>query len=145
MSTLRRRLGRQDGAVLVLVAVTMVGLLATAGLVADAGIAFAQRRNLQSLADGAARTGAMSIDLNALRRSNGIALDPAAASSAVRSYLRTHGFAGTTAVSSNSTTVSVTLSMAQPTVLMKLFGIGSVFLRVHARAHPRYGITAPGR
>src|SRR4029077_2222016 len=47
----------QRGQILVIVAIGMVALIAMAGLVTDAGIAWANRRQAQNLADAAAMAG----------------------------------------------------------------------------------------
>ena len=61
------QLRRESGAVVPLVAVMLLGLLAMAALVIDGGLLFAERRDLQGMADGAARAGAMAIDEELLR------------------------------------------------------------------------------
>src|SRR5258708_23040439 len=61
-----------------------------AGLAIDGGVLLASRRQLQSVADGAARAGATRLDLARLRGSGGadIELDPAVARAAAATYLR---------------------------------------------------------
>src|SRR5438477_1755106 len=60
-----------------------------AGLAIDGGLLLASRRQLQSVADGAARAGATRLDLNRLRGSGGadVQLDRSLALDATRSYL----------------------------------------------------------
>src|SRR5882672_3617798 len=60
-----------------------------AGLAIDGGVLLASRRQLQSVADGAARAGATRLDLDLLRASGGaeVKLDPALARDATWSYL----------------------------------------------------------
>ena len=59
----------------------LLGLLAVAALVIDGGLLFAERRDLQGMADGAARAGAMAIDEELLRDDGAVRLDPSAAQS----------------------------------------------------------------
>src|SRR4051812_4526481 len=63
--------------------------LAIAGLAIDGGVLLASRRQLQSVADGAARAGATRLDLARLRDSGGtdVQLDPNLAVEAARDYL----------------------------------------------------------
>jgi uncharacterized membrane protein len=68
----RRRactLGAEGGQVLVLTVVMALGLLAVLGLVADGGLLVARHRELQNLADAAARAGAGQLDVAAFRAS----------------------------------------------------------------------------
>src|SRR5258708_35818375 len=60
-----------------------------AGLAIDGGVLLAARRQLQSVADGAARAGATRLDLERLRGSGGaeVQLDQALALKAVSTYL----------------------------------------------------------
>src|ERR1700730_13321095 len=63
--------------------------ISIAGLAIDGGVLLASRRQLQSVADGAARAGATRLDLDRLRGSGGVdvQLDPALARRATRTYL----------------------------------------------------------
>lgn len=63
--------------------------ISIAGLAIDGGILLASRRQLQSVADGAARAGATRLDLDRLRGSGGtdVQLDPALARDTTRTYL----------------------------------------------------------
>lgn len=55
---MKQRLGSERGATAVLIAFSMVGLLAFGGLVMDGGNAFSQRRQMQNAADSSATAGA---------------------------------------------------------------------------------------
>ena len=142
---MNRRLSVRDerGAVLPLVAVVMLGLLAITALVIDGGVMFAARRDLQGLADGAARAGAMSLDLTALRSGDAVRLDPDAARAAAVDYLRTSGFTGHSDVSVDTLRVTVDLMQHRPTVMMGLLGIRTVRTEAHSVARPRAGIEGP--
>ena len=78
------QLRSESGAVVPLTAVMLLGLLAIAALVVDGGLLFAERRDLQGLADGAARAGAMAVDEDLLRETGTVRLDPASAREAER-------------------------------------------------------------
>src|SRR5437879_13924038 len=60
-----------------------------AGLAIDGGVLLTARRQLQSVADGAARAGATRLDLDRLRASGGadVQLDPPLATGAALAYL----------------------------------------------------------
>ena len=130
----------EQGAVLPLVAVTLVGLLALTALVVDGGVLFSARRSLQGLADSAARAGAMAVDLNSLRTTDNVKLNPAQAEQAARAYLETAGFGGSMTVTADTLAVRVDLAEDRPTVMMGLLGIRSVTTEAHAVARPRAGI-----
>ena len=74
---------------LVWLTLTLPLLMSTAGLAIDGGLLLASRRELQSVADGAARAGATRLDTGRLRGSAGadIQLDPALAEAAAREYV----------------------------------------------------------
>ena len=85
MSVVRRPHG-DDGQVLVMVALMMVGVVSVVGLVSDGGLVFAQRRDLQNVADAAAAAGAMQIDEAVYRSSGEVVLDEQLARDAAALY-----------------------------------------------------------
>lgn len=138
------RLARdQRGAVAPLVAVVLLGLLGVTALVVDGGVLFAARRDLQGLADAAARAGAMALDLTALRSNDQVILDPSNAEQEAREYLRTAGFDGSATVHADTVAVTVDLVEQRSTVMMGLVGIRTVRTEAHAVARPRTGIERP--
>jgi hypothetical protein len=130
----------QNGAVLPLTAVMLVGLLAVAALVIDGGVLFAARRDLQGMADGAARAGAMAVDEELLREGNTVRLDPADARAAAARYLNAAGFAGDAQIDADMLSVTVDLHDSRPTLMMGLLGVADVAVAAHAVARPRVGI-----
>ena len=138
-----KRLRDERGVVAPLVAVMLLGLLGIAALVIDGGVLFAARRDLQGLADGAARAGAMTLNLESLRSAGHVVLDPEAAQGAARDYLRAAGFDGDIAVTADTTGVTVDLAQDRQTVLMGLLGVRTVRTEAHAVARPRSGIERP--
>lgn len=137
------RVREESGSVTPLVAVMLLGLLAVAALVVDGGVLFAARRDLQALADGAARAGAMAVDVQRLRETELVRLDPEEAEKAVRQYLHAAGFNGTFTIRADILSVTVHLSETRPTVMMGLLGVRSVRVQADAVARPRTGINRP--
>lgn len=139
------RVDRDSGQVVIIVAVSMVGLLAITALVIDGGLLFATRRNLQSLSDAAARAGAMSLDEQALREGRDeLMIDPAGAEAAASSYLETIGFHGKSEVSATPSVVRIRLEEEHASVLLGIVGIQDVQMRASSVARPAVGKTREG-
>jgi uncharacterized membrane protein len=138
------RMRGESGAVAALTAVMLLGLLAVAALVVDGGVLFAARRDLQGLADGAARAGAMAIDQGVLRETGAVRLDPAAAQAAAGAYLTAAGFQSDVRIDADMLVVTVDLEEIRPTLMMGLLGVRTVTVTAHAVASPRVGIEEPG-
>ena len=134
----------ERGAVAPLVAMMLLGLLALAALVIDGALLFAERRDLQGLADGAARAGAMAVDEDVLRETGAVRLDPAAAQAAAERYLETAGVEGTVRIDADTLSVTVDLQECRPTLMMGLLGVRTVDVAAHAVARPRVGIEEAG-
>lgn len=134
----------ERGAVAPLVAVMLLGLLAMAALVIDGGLLFAERRDLQGVADGSARAGAMAIDEHLLRETGTVRLDPNAARDAAERYLEAAGVEGTVRIDTNMLSVTVDLEEQRPTLMMGLLGLHTVDVAAHAVARPRVGIEEAG-
>jgi len=135
---------RESGAVAPLTAVMLLGLLAVAALVIDGGVLFAARRDLQGLADGAARAGAMAVDEELLRGTGAVRLDPTAARAAAGRYLEAGGFEGAARIDADMLSVTVDLEETRPTLMMGLLGVRVVRVTAHAVARPRVGIEEAG-
>jgi uncharacterized membrane protein len=135
----------ERGQVAPLVAVMLFGLVVLVGLVIDAGLLFASRRDLQGIADGAARAGAMALDETALRRAGSmeIGLDAGQARAEMENYLASVGFTGRFQIEPSADSVDVTLELRRRTLLMGLVGVEDVTVRASSSARPRYGIDAP--
>jgi Flp pilus assembly protein TadG len=140
MAMTSSRFREETGAVVPLTAVMLLGLLAVAALVIDGGVLFAERRDLQGLADGAARAGAMAVDEELLRETGGVRLDPAAARTAAGRYLAAGGFQGEVQIDADTLRVTVDREESRPTLMMGLLGVGAVSVAAHAIARPRVGI-----
>jgi Flp pilus assembly protein TadG len=137
-----RRAG-EDGQILVLTVVLALALLAILGLVADAGLVLARHRELQGLADAAARAGAAQLDEASYRASNGrtATLNPTQAQAEARRYLRTVRFGGETSITATPTRVTIGLSEVVRPIIFSSVGIGPIRLAVHTVARPRTGIA----
>ena len=134
------QVSKETGAVVPLTAVMLLGLLAMAALVVDGGVLFAARRDLQGLADGAARAGAMAVDEELLRETGAVSLDPVAARTAAGRYLAAGGFQGEVQIDADVLSVTVVLEESRPTLMMGLLGVRAVSVAAHAVARPRVGI-----
>jgi Flp pilus assembly protein TadG len=141
-----RAVGTEGGQILVLTVVVALGLLAVLGLVADGGLLVARHRELQNLADAAARAGAGQLDVAAFHASGGqvAQLDPAQARSAVRRQLRAAGFTGQIRVAATTTQVTVAVDEPiRPPIFSSILS-GPVRLAVRAVARPQLGSPQQG-
>lgn len=133
----------EDGQVMVLVAILLLGLVAVAGLVADGGMVLVQRRDLQNVADAAAAAGATQIDESAYRASVGaeVSLDALAARAAAAGYLSAErGVLYTVTTTPGS--VEVRVSRGASTAFLRVLGIDDVSISARAVAEPRHGVLA---
>jgi uncharacterized membrane protein len=137
------RVRGESGSVAAMTAVMLLGILAVMALVVDGGVLFAERRDLQGLADGAARAGAMAVNVDRLRATELVRLDPQKAEQAARQYLDAAGFEGDSTVRADILGVTVHLSETRSTVMMGLLGVRSVRVEARAVARPRTGINRP--
>jgi Flp pilus assembly protein TadG len=137
------RQASEDGQILILTVVVALALLAILGLVADGGLVLARHRELQGVADAAARVGAAQLDEASYRASNGRTanLNPTQAQAAAGRYLRTVRFSGETSITANPSQVTIGLSEVVRPIIFSSVGIGPIRLAVHAVARPRTGIA----
>jgi Flp pilus assembly protein TadG len=140
---------RSNAQALVWFTLSLPVFLSIAGLAIDGGVLLATRRQLQSVADGAARAGATRLDLDRLRGSGGaeVRLDPARAREAAWSYLaerlasELEWQAGpTTRVDVDGRHVHVVIQGTLHTVFLRLVHIESVPVEASAFAAVQYGI-----
>ena len=123
---------RDEGTVTAFTVILTTALLACTGLVLDGGLALTARVRAVGLAQEAARTGAQELDLAAYRTTGTLTLRPDTAVAAAQAYLTTAGATGT--VIAGPTTVTVTVTLDQPTALLTLIGLRSLRLTGHATA-----------
>ena len=128
---------------LVWVAVMLPFFLSIVGLAIDAGIVFAARRELQNVADGAARAGAMQIDIDAYRRSSDrLVLDETKARQAAAEYVSNEPAEVSATIEADSNRVVVEASREVPTSFLQLVGVMTVRISAKVPAVPRYGIES---
>jgi len=149
----RRRNRRARGQVIVWVAVMLPLLfLPIAGLMIDAGVLFDAKRELQNVADGAARVGAMELDERYLRGldpdtrnpAGYVRLDPRLASASARGYLERIGFhGGEPDIDAQQDHIQVVLRRDVPTSFLRLVHVNSFSIRATGRAEPCSAVTGP--
>lgn len=126
MTTPRRR-GRpagERGALSVLMAVLVPGLLLIIGLAVDGGAKVQAAQRANAIADEAARAGGQAVDRSAALAGD-VRVDVAAAIAAAQDYLGRHDVLGTVTVV-DADTLAVTTTITEPTVFLGLIGIDTL-------------------
>ena len=136
-----RRLHGDEGQVLVMVALMMVGVVSVVGLVSDGGLVFAQRRDLQNVADAAAAAGAMQIDEAVYRSTGEVVLDEQLARDAAVLYLDAEDGLDYV-VNVLPDRVEVAVSRQATTGFLRVIGIDGIEVSASASAEPRYGVES---
>jgi Flp pilus assembly protein TadG len=125
----------EQGSVLISGLLLTLALLMVLGAAVDLGHAFIVRRDLTSIADGAALSGAQQLDLQAVHEGR-LALDPAQARAAALAMLTANP--GLEAqVEATDALVHVRVSRRFPTVLLPLVGLSDLTVSAQADAGPR--------
>jgi len=124
--------------------------VAIAGLVIDGGVLLTSHRQLQSVADGAARAGATRLDTALLRASAGadIRLDPTLALDASRAYISTALLGNTldwqappdAQIQVGTRRVNVLIRGSTRTAFLRIVHIDSVAVEATAFADVQFGI-----
>ncbi len=137
----------ERGQAIVWVAVMLPLFLSVIGLAIDGGIVFSYRRELQNVADSAARAGAMQIDQQVYRDSAGetVVLDVAGAQQVAAEYLASQGAGLSGTIAADQRQVVVQVGRDAPTSFLRLVGINTVHITATAPAEARVGIAGPGR
>ncbi len=127
--------------------------VSVAGLAIDGGLLLASRRQLQSVADGAARAGATRLDTALVRGSSGssVQLDPGPAQEAVYGYL-TDALVVNAAwqarpdvqVDASTQRVHVRIRVTIKTAFLRIVHIDGMPVEASAYADVRYGIHDGG-
>jgi Flp pilus assembly protein TadG len=137
---------------LVFLALALPIFVATAGLAIDGALLLAQRRELQSTVDGAARAGATRVDMQLLRASGGsdVQLDLERARTAGAAYLdqtlpRTLAWRSRPEwqIDVSRTRVRVTVAGRLNTAFLRVVGMDQVPIGATADAAVQYGVRAP--
>lgn len=131
----RQRAQGECGAVLVAGLLLALSLLIVIGAAVDIGRAFIERRELVSLADGAALSGSQALDLDAVHAGQ-LVLDPSEAQAAALAVLASEPGLQAQA-SASPASVSVVVERKIPTVLLHLVGLPSLTVKAQATAEPR--------
>lgn len=130
------------GQALVLLVLALPFLLSIVGLVIDGGIVFDARRELQNMADGAARAGAMQVDVDEYRRSNGktVVLVETEAETASRRYLEAGAQQVRAQVQAGPQQVQVQAEREVRLSFLSLVGFDTVIVQATAFAEVHHGI-----
>jgi Flp pilus assembly protein TadG len=128
--------------------------VSVAGLAIDGGVLLEERRQLQSVADGAARAGATELDMPRLRASGGtdVQLDPTLAGRAALSYANQALHTGAqpwrsvpdVEVQISPRRAHVTVQARLPTAFLRIAAINEVPVQADAFADVQYGIHDGG-
>jgi hypothetical protein len=127
--------------------------MSIAGLAIDGGVLLTARRQLQSVADGAARAGATRLDLDRLRASGGtdIQLDQTLAAEVAMVYLDERldrelpwQAVPATQVDAGARRVHVVIQGTLRTAFLRIVHIDSAPVEAHAFADIQYGIRSAG-
>jgi uncharacterized membrane protein len=132
----------QRGQTIVWTAIMLPLFLTTVGLVADGGLVFAARRELQNVADSAARAGAQQVDVRAYRESRGrsVVLDEPAARRVAAEYGASQQPGLDVRVEVAPQRVRVQISHDTPTSFTRIVGIERVRVTASATAEVQHGI-----
>jgi len=133
----RRRDQRGSATVFILGFATV--LMVGAGLVIDGGLALNKRSQVTDDAEQAARTGANSIDLDALRSRGELVVNAAEASAVATDFLSARGYTNIS-VTVDGNEVSTSAEATVDTAILSLVGIGSFTVQGEATATPETGI-----
>jgi hypothetical protein len=135
-------LADRHGQAILWVAVMLPLFLSVVGLAVDGGLAFSARRDLQNVADAAARAGAMQIDEPTYRESSGatVRLDPEDARRVAGEYLAGQQPGLDVVIGVEPERVEVHLAREAPTSFLRLVGIKSTRVSASAVAQLRYDI-----
>lgn len=126
----------ERGQAALIVLVFLLFIVALIGLVSDGGQTLAQRRDLQGLADGAARAGGAALDQTALVSSGSALIDPTAARQAISQYLAAANYTGSDQIDATTTQVTVALTQSYPLTFDQFVGIPSVTLHASSLSAP---------
>lgn len=137
----------QGGQALLWAAVMLPLFLSVIGLALDGGLVFNARRELQNVADVAARAGANQIDERAYRESDGttVVLDPESARQVAEGYVAGERAGLEARITVEPQRVVVTVRRPVPLSFLRLLGIQTASVSAFASAEVRHGITQSER
>jgi Flp pilus assembly protein TadG len=141
---MKRRRDRAQA--LVFLTVMLPLFLAVIGLALDGGHLFAERADLQAIADASARAGAERLDTARMYRegTGAVFLSPDEAAAAARDYASYHGLAADAIdAAADDALVAIQLHTDVPTMFVRVVHIDSVTIRASSTASARYGVDRP--
>lgn len=128
------------GSVTVFVVAFTFALLMVGGLVVDGGYTLAARRRAFNEADAAARAGAQAVDMDLLRSSGTVQLDPDAARTRAEAYVASTGHVGVVEVEGD--VVRVRVKFSQPMLVLSVVGVGPLQIEGNGDARAVRGVLA---
>ena len=137
-----RRREDEAGQVTGFIVVIVVAVLALGGLVIDGGNTLAAKRRAIADADGAARAGAQALDPARYRTAGSLAPITTEAEQAAQQYLERAGHSGSARVEGDQIIVTVTID--QPTTLLRIVGVRSLTVTGTGAAHLVQGVAQGG-
>lgn len=126
------------GSVTIFVVVFTVALLMVGGLVIDGGYTLAAHRRAFNEAEAAARAGAQAIDMDVLRSTGTVQLDPDAARTRAEKYLASTGHAGTVEVEGD--VIRVRVQFSEPLLILSVVGVGPLQINGDGTARAVRGV-----
>ncbi|GLY17707.1 pilus assembly protein TadG-related protein [Kineosporia rhizophila] len=145
MSRQLRFSGDDSGQATVFVVAFAVVLLVLAGLVVDGGLAINARQRVTDDVEQAARAGAREIQVDTLRESGTVLIDPEAARAAAGEFLAARDYpASGVTISADTEQVAVRATIEQKTALLSLIFFNSFTVTAQGQARPAVGITGEG-
>jgi Flp pilus assembly protein TadG len=140
---MKRPIGDDEGSVAIFVAAVTPGLVLAFGLVADLGAHLRAARNATDVAQEAARAGASSVDASLYSGSGPLAISPTRAVKVAETYLHSAGYTGTATVT-GPTTISVSVTITQPSPVLSRIGVGPFQVTETASASLLRGLDKEG-
>ena len=140
----RMQWGDETGSVSVFVAITAIGLMILAGLIADGGAKLRANQRAESIAAEAARAGGQAIDTRAIAYGQDPSIDVEQAVRAAQTYLASVGVEGTVDVSDDGQRIQVHVTSHSRTVFLALIGISTLSANGNATAVLVHSTTGQG-
>jgi len=131
------------GGIAVYVAIVTVMLLGIIGLVVDGGGKLRATERADTVAMEAARAGGQALDPAAAITGTDYAVDPQAAAAAAYAFLRQAGVEGHVSISSDRTSITVTVTGSYSTKFLPVVGIGTLPVTGHGSAKLLHGVNTP--
>jgi len=132
---------REHGGLSLMIVVLFAVLLALAGLVIDGGAKLAADENAVALAQEAARSGAMTVDVSSAYATGSFVVDQGRALQAARHYLVDAGYHKFTLSADGPRAIRVSVTITEPTKFLSLIGINSFTSTGNATASLVTGVT----